>query len=565
MKYIEKLEFKNPIIDILVASLLGILIYVAYEKVQFGAVIFTVPIIVLFFFIYDRKCFIIVILFMIIGLCASVSYYNFGVNRADIFTVRIEKSYDDYYIASHRGREFYLYSNKPLDVHTKVSFSGKFKEEISMERNNNGHLFLKKLIKEDKDFVYYLRNISVRYYQYIKEKIGESKGAIATALIFGNKDYIEDGMKEDFKDVGILHLICISGFHIVFLYAMLKKILNEKIAIPITFIYVIITGLTASGMRAFTMLIILELAVKVNKNYSSITALGLSAIPLILIKPAYIFDLGFLLSYFATLGIFLFSERFQYAFRRLPEFISKSISLSFSAQVFVYPILIIYFGEFSMNFLLGSLFLTPVIYIALPFGILSVILFLLKISFVFLNSILKFLFGVFEVILEYLKYYSIKSYYCDDIYAVIYLLIFMVFYLMYKGHLSRVYIKINYMLLGLLILSQFSFFTTVSVYEKNFSKAIIIRSGFSRIAYTNSDSDYFIKALAKEYRVSEIVPVNKNKLVYGNGEMKIIIKGDIDESFIMLRGQNCGIIDLLNNDEKAILIKDRIYIDERGI
>lgn len=562
---IDKLDFKNPIIDMLAATIIGLLLYIAYREVQMGVVLFAIPTFVLLFFIYDRKCFYIVIAFIFLGVITSVSFYSFGENRSDIFTVRIEEKYDKYYMVSKNGKEFYLYSNKPLEVDSKVTFAGKFKEDVEIDRGRVGHLFLKKFISEELDFVYKLRSISENYFNKNKDELGESKAAILTALIFGDKEYIEDTTKDDFKNTGILHLICISGFHIAFLYSISKKLMGEYISLIFTLAYVILVGLTASAVRAFIMLLILALSKKINKNYNSVAALAFSALLLILIKPAYIFDLGFLLSYFATLGIFLFSKSFLYVFRRVPEIIAKSISMSFSAQVFVYPLLIIYFGEFSLNFLLGSLFLTPVIYIIMPLGIISVILFLFNLELGILTKLLKGLLYVFESVVEYLKFYSLDSFLCDDIFAVIYLLIFMVFYFIYNGNLRKEYVKINYVLLGFLLLSQFSVFTTIELYEKNFSSAIIIRRGFERVAYTNSESDYFLRSLKNEYRVNEIVDVDKSKVINYDSKAKIIIKEDIDESFIMLRGKNCGIIDLLNKDEKAVLIKDRIYIDERGI
>ncbi|MGL4761283.1 MAG: ComEC/Rec2 family competence protein [Sarcina sp.] len=560
----EKLDFKNPIIDILIAVVIGIITFVILEKAQEGVALFAIPILVFLFFIYDKKCFGIILCFIILGFISMNYYYSFGENREGIFAARIESAYKDYYIASSKGREFFLYSDKSLEVNEKVVFKGKFKREIDMERGRVGHLFVKDIIKVEKDVLYKIRNLSSRYYEDLKEKIGEGKSAIATALIFGDKDYLEKSAKEDLKDTGVLHLVCISGFHIVFIYSILRKFLPKITVIPITFLYVFITGLTASGMRAYIMLVVLELSLMVKRNYNSLNGLALSAVLLLIFNPSYIADVGFYLSYFATLGILLLSGKLQQLLYFMPNCIATSLALSLSAQVFIYPIMIIYFGSFSLNFILGSFILTPIIYLLLPLGLISLIVFVCGISITILDKLMSLGFSIFNLIIEYLKYYAVESYYASEIFVVVYILLLGYFYLIYKGYLDIKYYRAAYSSVVIVFIGMFTLMPTVSVYTENFSNAIIVRQGLEKIAYTNSESEYFKMNLQKEHSVNDIRKVDENISLYLDDETVLLIKPDIDESFIMLRDNNYGIIDLLNKDENLVLIKNRIYINERG-
>ncbi|MGL4655931.1 MAG: ComEC/Rec2 family competence protein [Sarcina sp.] len=560
----EKLDFKNPIINILIAVVIGIVAFAVLELTQVGVVFFAIPILVFFFFIYDKKCFFIMITFMILAFFSTAYYYSFGENREDMYSARIEKEYKDYYLAESKGRKFYLYSDKKLEVHEKVIFQGKFKKEIDIDRGYTGHLFIKKIIKREKDLLYKIRSLSEKYYTDMKEKIGEEKSAIVTALIFGDKNYLEKDAKEDLKDTGVLHLVCISGFHIVFIYALFRKFLPKYIVMPITFMYVLITGLTASGMRAYIMLVILELSLLVKRNYRSINGLALSAVLLLLFNPNYITDVGFYLSYFATLGILVFSKRFHRLLYFLPDFLGNSISLSLAAQVFIYPIMIICFGQFSLNFILGSLILTPVIFILLPLGLISFVMFICGMSLGILDKGISMGFGFFNLIMEYLKYYAVESYYCDEVFAVIYVLILMFFYLIHKEYVDIKYYKLSFSFIISLVIMTFSVFPVVSIYNQNFSNAVIIEHGFKKVAYTNSKSEYFLESIRKECNLNKIEEVDKDIPIYLGKNSILLIKPDIDESFIMLRDNNYGIIDLLNKDESIVFIKNRIYIDERG-
>ena len=560
----EKLDFKNPIIDILIAVIIGIVTFAIYDLTQEGVVFFAIPILVFLFFIYDRKCFFIVLSFILMGFISIGFYYSFGKNRVDIFTARINREYKDYYIATSKGREFYLHSDKALEVNEKVVFNGKFKKEIDIDKGYIGHLFIKKIIKEEKDFLYKIRSLSGKYYNTTKKKIGKEKAAIATALIFGDKNYLEKSEKEDLKDTGVLHLICISGFHIAFIYTILRKFLPKCIVIPVVFLYVLLTGLTASGMRAYLMLVILEFSFLVKRNYSSINGLALSAVLLLIFNPNYITNVGFYLSYFATLGILILAKKFHRLLYFLPDFLGKSISLSLAAQVFIYPIMIISFGKFSLNFILGSLILTPLIYFLLPIGLSSFMFFLIGFKISIIDKILSLGFMFFNLIIEYLKYYAIESYFSDEIFAVIYVLLLIFFYLIYKGYLEMKYYKLSYSFFVVLFLMSFTINPTISLYNQRFNNALIIERGFERIAYTSSKSEYFLEKVKKKFNVSKVEEVKKDIPIYLGKEAILFLKEDIDKSFIMLSGNNYGIIDLLNKDESIVFIKNRIYIDERG-
>ena len=140
----------------------------------------------------------------------------------------------------------------------------------------------------------------------------------------------------------------------------------------------------------------------------------------------------------------------------------------------------------------------------------------------------------------------------------------MFFYLIYKGYIEIKYYRLSYSLVLALILMSFTLNPTISLYNQKFSNALIIDHGFKRVAYTSSKSEYFLDKLKREFNVNRIEEVKKDTPIYLGKEAILLIKEEIDKSFIMLSGRNYGIIDLLNKDESIVFIKNRIYIDERG-
>ncbi|WP_066872383.1 ComEC/Rec2 family competence protein [Clostridium mediterraneense] len=564
MRKIDKLEVKKPLIYICFAIMIGLINFMLLNINIKGMVIFTISFITIYLITYNRKYFCILLSFVFIGFLSSYFYYNFYQNRQDNFKIRITDTYKDHYLGIVNGRKFYIYSKQKLDENKLIYANGKFKKDIDIQSGRVGHIFVKDILKTKEDFIFKLRQINDKYYNNLKSYIGEKNAAMATALVFGDKDYLEYEDKEKLKDIGVIHLICISGFHIVFIYSILKKFIKKEISLALVFFYVVLTGLTASALRAYITLVVLEMSFKVKKNYNSIAALSLSAILILLVKPYYLLDIGFDLSYLATLGILLFNKVFQRVFYFLPKYINTSLSMSLAAQVFIYPFMIFVFKSFTMNFALGSFVLTPLIYLLLPLGIVSLIMFLLNVSILWFYSLLSIAFKIFNFLVEYLQYYSLDIFYCEEIYAVIYTIILIIFSSIYKGYLNKKFFVLCCMLIFVIFMSEFSLFTKLYLYEDTWNNALIIENGFKKVAYTSNDSDIFINKIKKENAINKVKVLKKDIMLNLRNNFNIYVNPKIKGSFIMLSNDNYDIIDLLNEDEKVVIMFNEIYIDERG-
>ncbi len=338
-------------------------------------------------------------------------------------------------------------------------FKGKFKKSIDTEKGIVGYFFVKEVIKSKKGYKYYIDRVSEIYFKYIKETLGESKSAFLTALVFGNKDFLSYAQKNNLSNLGVIHLICISGLHISLMFMYINKILNTKLSIIICFAYIILIGSPISAVRAFVMIFLMISSKKFFKNYDSISALCLSAIILLFYKPYTLYDSGFILSYLATLGIILFNKPFNKAFYVLPNYINKFLSLTLAAQVFIYPYMVLKFNSFSMNFLMGGFLLTPIISLMLPLGFLTIIfLFTIKtISFLYIP--INALFLVLNGILIFLNKIALGSVFIHSAYALFYIIMFMSIYMAYQGF--KKFNIVFYSMIPVIIL--FSFYLKITM------------------------------------------------------------------------------------------------------
>ena len=148
----------------------------------------------------------------------------------------------------------------------------------------------------------------------ICREMGKRRGGILCAVLLGDSFYTEEKVKELYRVAGIGHLLAISGLHISFfgngLYRGLRKtgfsILQAGVVGSLLLgSYVVMTGMSVSALRAFTMFLIRMGAELTGREYDGLTALGIAEIGLLLANPLRLFTAGFQLSFAAVLGIYL--------------------------------------------------------------------------------------------------------------------------------------------------------------------------------------------------------------------------------------------------------------------
>ena len=474
-----KILINKPILHILMVTIVGIVIYPFWNQNQLSAVIITALFVLYIYFFYELKYFKILLCFFILGYISIFAYFNLVGNKYGFYETRIEEVYSKYSLGILNGRKVYINSKENnFEKNEVVSFKGKFKRAVDVNKAVVGDLFVYEIIDVKQDWIYKLRSIPKAYNEYLNKYMKKEYSAVITALTFGNKEFLEKEEKEKFKTLGVIHLICISGFHIAIIHQIIKKILNNNIALLVAFSYVILTGMTASSIRAFLMISCLSLSTTVFKKYDSISALGFSALILLIIKPINIVDVGFHLSYLATTGILLFYKFFSRGFYRLPKIIRESISLSISAQFFVFPYMIVVFGNFSLNFLLGSLVLTPIISIMLPLGIFMFFTFMISLNISFLLVLINIILGIYSALIEFLNYLAIPVIYLNSVAFIGYSLMIICFYMHYINVSNFRFKELGYFIFLGVIIGNFNFGTTISLFKNNWDKGIVIKRVF---------------------------------------------------------------------------------------
>jgi competence protein ComEC len=204
--------------------------------------------------------------------------------------------------------------------------------------------------------------------------------AIALALVLGIKDHLDNEIKKAYATAGAMHVLAVSGLHVGIIYLMVLHLLGWMKRFPygrvlFTFLligsvwlYALVTGLSASVMRAATMFSVIALK-ELNHRPSNIyNSLGLAALILLLYNPNFIYQVGFQLSFIAVFGIVFFYPIFNkmiFIQNWLGRQIWSLTALSLAAQLSTYPLSIYYFNQFPTYFLFSNLFVIPGAYLVL--------------------------------------------------------------------------------------------------------------------------------------------------------------------------------------------------------
>jgi len=161
--------------------------------------------------------------------------------------------------------------------------------------------------------------------QNISERINqlwpEPTASFVNSILLGYKRAMSEDLKEEFRRAGVAHIIVISGLHITLITLLLSKILyglkikrTQQLPLILIFLifFIFLSGFSASTLRASLMGLIVLLSQNISRQIQKHLILLYAAIIILLINPLLLFyDLGFQLSFLATIGLIYLSPLFQ--------------------------------------------------------------------------------------------------------------------------------------------------------------------------------------------------------------------------------------------------------------
>lgn len=200
--------------------------------------------------------------------------------------------------------------------------------------------------------------------------------ALGISYLTGNKDELTALQKDNMVNVGVMHLIAVSGTHLAIIAGILSLVFKHFSIISKTyfvlifcFIYAMMIGVGPSILRALVGLVLMMTIKYFGRNVSVYRVMAIIVSACLIIRPEFVKQIGFWLSvlaYFAIVKIVPLITRYFYGTKeelkdlyRRPGFLAKSLISSIVISVVTLPIGLYCFGKFTWLSILANIVLLP--------------------------------------------------------------------------------------------------------------------------------------------------------------------------------------------------------------
>lgn len=240
------------------------------------------------------------------------------------------------------------------------------------------------------NFLYKLLNILYQLRLYAEKKLFSTLhypvADLSAGLLYGFRANFDEFFKFNFTTLGLTHLIAISGYNVSLFLLLVDKVfayVNRKKRMYIypfcLLVFVFLTGMQGSVIRACLMAQIQLLALRSERHYSALDALIVVIFLFLFINPYQVYyDIGLWLSFLSTFAIVVFSPYVLHLLSRYikSKLILESVVLTTISFFATYLVSDLFFDNVNLFSIIPNLLVAPIV------GVLMIIIF----QYVFLSS-----------------------------------------------------------------------------------------------------------------------------------------------------------------------------------
>lgn len=198
-----------------------------------------------------------------------------------------------------------------------------------------------------------IRNLFLTFYN---RNFPQPDASLISGIILGAKTSLQRDFWQSLIKTGTAHIVVASGMNVTFVAAFLMSVLaiffKRRVAIPAAlagiWFYAALSGFDAPIVRAAIMGSIAFSAQEMGRVMDAYKVLFLAGLMMLMVVPEWLGDIGFILSFVATLSLMLFEKRIEALVKFLPGVLKEGFATSLAAQIGVAPILFVTFGQFNL-------------------------------------------------------------------------------------------------------------------------------------------------------------------------------------------------------------------------
>ena len=199
--------------------------------------------------------------------------------------------------------------------------------------------------------------------------LGVPEGSLLSAMVLGRLAVdLPYEIRDIFVQVGLAHILAASGFQVSFLLGIILAV-TQRFSPKIRFglglltllLYLGLTGISPSVLRATLMGIAVLIALVTQRQTKPLNVLLGVAILLLIANPTWIFDIGFQLSFLATLGLMVTVPPLMQGLNWMPPFFASLIAVPLAVTIWTLPLQLYIFNVLSPYSILVNIIASPLI------------------------------------------------------------------------------------------------------------------------------------------------------------------------------------------------------------
>ena len=197
--------------------------------------------------------------------------------------------------------------------------------------------------------------------------LGERQGNLLASLVLGSRAaQLDFDLQDAFREIGMAHALAASGFHVSLLvgvvFVLTRRLavrLQQGIILAVLGLYIALTGFSPSVLRAAlmgaaAMVVLTEPRLQGKVRLNPLGTLLVAAVVLLIYQPMWITDLGFQLSFAATLGLLVGTAPTVSRLDFLPPAVATALAVPLAAQIWTLPLQVAIFGRIPTYSLLAN-------------------------------------------------------------------------------------------------------------------------------------------------------------------------------------------------------------------
>ena len=231
---------------------------------------------------------------------------------------------------------------------------------------------------ENGSLIYKVEQARERVNDFFDRMMPQKEAAVMKALTTGYKHGIDENTRETYKNLGISHLLAVSGIHVSviagFVFFLFSKIFggSRRKAMPFAaaflVLYLFFTGVSPSALRAVIMTVAGYIGYILRRDGDRLNITAFSALVMLIANPFYLWNLSFQLSYAGITAVGAANGLLTGRRMKKP---ARAFMFSLLVWVFTTPLTMYYFGGASLISPLTNIIFVPYLSWATGLGLLS--------------------------------------------------------------------------------------------------------------------------------------------------------------------------------------------------